>query len=55
MYSNYVVIRSFLNEFGIDPILYGSLGVSVYLGNFKKFNDIDFLIEDEWLSNKWDD
>jgi hypothetical protein len=55
MYSNYAHIKSILQKYTIDPILYGSLGVSVYLGNFKQFNDIDLLIEDKWLENQWED
>lgn len=55
MYSNYNQIKSILNKYDIDSILYGSLGVSIYLGNFKQFNDIDILIEDVWLDEKWQD
>jgi pimeloyl-ACP methyl ester carboxylesterase len=38
----------------ISPVVYGSTGVSYYLGNFKSsFGDIDLLIDDVWLSKKW--
>jgi hypothetical protein len=47
------VIIEYLQSHGIDPILYGSLGASLYLGDFKIFSDIDFLIEGVWLHNKW--
>lgn len=55
MYAKYSIIKSILEKSNIDPILYGSLGVSVYLGSFKKFNDIDLLVEDKWLDNQWKD
>jgi len=42
-----------LQKVGIDPILYGSQGVSVYLGAFKQFGDIDLLIESRWLGADW--
>ncbi len=43
-----------LGVYNIHPILYGSVGASIYLGSFKQFNDLDLLIEDQWLANKWD-
>lgn len=42
-----------LEELKTKPIIYGSFGVSVYLGNFKDFEDIDILIEDEFINDKW--
>lgn len=43
----------YLKNKGIDPILYGSQGVSIYLGAFKEFGDIDLLVPDEYLNSKW--
>jgi len=37
----------------ITPVIYGSFGVSNYLGNFKIFEDIDILIDDDFVKNKW--
>ncbi len=34
-------------------VIYGSFGVSSYLGNFKNFEDIDILVEDEFLGDRW--
>ncbi|MDP4009718.1 MAG: hypothetical protein Q8P53_01900 [Candidatus Shapirobacteria bacterium] len=51
--KNYQKVNNFLLENKIDSILYGSLGVSIYLGNFKNFDDIDLLVEDVYLSDKW--
>lgn len=48
-------ILSILAEFKIKPIIYGSFGVANYLGNFKKFEDIDILIDDEFLNNRWEE
>jgi len=43
-----------LQQLGVDPILYGSTGVSYYLGAFKpSFGDIDFLVPDSWLEKNW--
>lgn len=46
-------IMSNLKTYGVESVLFGSLGVSVYLGNFKEFGDIDLLISHEWLKEKW--
>ncbi len=43
-----------LQKEGVDPILYGSQGVSLYIGQFKRFGDADFLVDSPWLSNEWD-
>jgi len=51
--KDYQKLNEFLLGYEIDSILYGSLGVSVYLGNFKQFDDIDLLIEDSYLLDKW--
>ena len=42
-----------INKLNIKPVVYGSFGVSLYLGNFKKFADIDILIDDEFLNKRW--
>ena len=46
-------ILEILKELNIKPIIYGSFGVSVYLGNFKDFEDVDILIEDEFINERW--
>ena len=46
-------ILEILKELNIKPIIYGSFGVSNYLGNFKDFEDIDLLIEDEFINDRW--
>lgn len=48
-------ILDILKERNIKPIVYGSFGVSIYLGNFKDFEDVDLLIEDEFINNKWEE
>lgn len=35
------------------PVIYGSFGVANYIGNFKKFEDIDILIEDKLIKERW--
>jgi hypothetical protein len=51
--SDYKKVDNILREKSIDSILYGSLGVSVYLGNFRDFDDIDLLVDDEYIEGKW--
>lgn len=46
-------ILEILRELNIKPVIYGSFGVASYLGNFKDFEDIDVLIEDEFINDKW--
>lgn len=36
-----------LNKNGIEPIIYGSFGLSLIIGEFGKINDIDFILSDE--------
>ena len=42
-----------LQSRGIEPVLYGSQGVSLYLGAFKECGDVDLLVDAEWLGGKW--
>ncbi|OIO06345.1 hypothetical protein AUJ26_00865 [Candidatus Falkowbacteria bacterium CG1_02_37_21] len=44
-------IIKILQELNIEPVVYGSLGVACYLGNFKQFGDIDLLVEDDFIDN----
>ncbi|MCC7160441.1 hypothetical protein IT399_01840 [Candidatus Nomurabacteria bacterium] len=46
-------ILEILKELDIKPVVYGSFGVATYLGDFKDFADIDLLIEDEFMNNRW--
>lgn len=51
--KDYFKIKDILDKNGIGSILYGSLGASIYLGNFKKFNDIDLLVKKDFVENRW--
>lgn len=51
--ENTMQIIQYLKTNGIDPVLYGSQGVSLYLGNFKSFSDVDLLINGEYLGGQW--
>lgn len=53
--KDYKKVSNFLEKNEIKVVLYGSLGVSVYLGNFKEFDDVDFLIGKEWFIYKWNE
>lgn len=48
-------ILAMLKKLDIKPVIYGSCGVATYLGNFKKFEDVDILIDDEFLNDRWDE
>ncbi len=50
-----VKILEILKELKIKPVIYGSFGVANYLGDFKDFEDIDILIEDEFINNRWEE
>jgi len=55
MINHYREVDLFLQRAGINPILYGSVGVGAYLGDFKQFDDLDILVEDRWLNENWSD
>jgi len=44
-----------LSQHGVDSVLFGSLGVAIYLGRFKEFGDTDLLVEPVWVSDKWNE
>jgi hypothetical protein len=46
------VIKQLQNH-DINPILYGSVAVSLYIGPFKEFGDIDFLVPGDLLTDHW--
>lgn len=48
-------IIAILKELKIKPVIYGSFGVSAYLGNFKDFADLDILIPDEFITDRWEE
>lgn len=52
---NALEIVGYLQSHNIHPILYGSTGASLYLGQFKTFSDVDLLIDGEWLKERWAD
>lgn len=49
-----VQIINGLRAAAIDPILYGSQGVSLYIGDFKEFGDIDLLVNQRWMTDDWE-
>lgn len=48
-------ILEILKKLNIKPLIYGSFGVSAYLGNFKDFEDVDILVEDELVNDRWEE
>jgi len=46
-------ILEHLQSEGINPVLYGSQGVSLYIGAFEHFGDVDLLIDDMLLNKDW--
>ncbi len=51
--TDYQKVNEHLQKNNIDSILYGSLGVSVYLGNFRDFDDIDLLVDETYIRGEW--
>ncbi len=55
-YEQLSEILELLKKKEIDPIVYGSVAVSFYLGKYKdQFGDFDLLVEDTWLEDNWDE
>jgi ASC-1-like (ASCH) protein len=46
-------ILKILESLNIKPVVYGSYGLSAYLGDFKEFGDIDILIDNNFLNSRW--
>jgi len=42
-----------IKEYEENPIIYGSVGLSQYLGSFKDFGDLDILVQDDLVDNSW--
>jgi hypothetical protein len=53
IFNNFIWITKLLNTKGITPVLYGSLGLYQIIEPLGKVDDIDFLIPDIWLTDKW--
>ncbi len=54
-FQTFLEVAKELNKRKIVPILFGSLGLMKIVGEFKKADDIDILIEEEMLKEKWED
>jgi len=52
-FRNFIKVTKILNKKGIVPVLYGSLGLYQIIGERGSVNDIDFLIPEVWLEEKW--
>lgn len=49
------IVLGVIKEFEPEPVVYGSFGLSLYLGKYKKdFGDLDILIADFLLEDGWD-
>lgn len=52
----FLEVAKALNEsFSIIPILYGSLGLYKIIGEHGKCNDIDILVSDEFINERWNE
>jgi hypothetical protein len=49
------IILETIKKLETKPIIYGSYGVAVYLGDFKKFEDVDILINEEFVNERWEE
>jgi len=52
-FREFVGVTKILNMKGITPVLYGSLGLYQIIDPLGPIDDIDFLISDTWLTDKW--
>ncbi len=55
MEATLLKIIEILKKLDIKPVIYGSFGASYYLGNFKRFSDLDLLVEDKFIDNNWEE
>jgi molecular chaperone GrpE (heat shock protein) len=53
-FNAFLEITRELNKSDITPILYGSLGLSRIIGEFKKAQDVDLLVSKDWIGEKWE-
>ncbi|MBI5148214.1 hypothetical protein HZA33_00875 [Candidatus Pacearchaeota archaeon] len=49
------VARKINEKFKIKPIIWGSLGLMLVIGEFKKVKDIDFLVPDIYMKKRWNE
>ena len=49
----FLEIARHLNKINITPILYGSLGLSIAIRTPLTVNDVDILVPDEFVKEKW--
>ena len=49
--SIFLKLTNKLNQIGITPITYGSLGLSLLIGEHSRINDIDLILTDTDFSN----
>jgi len=48
-------IIEILKKLDIKPVIYGSFGISYYLGDFKQFEDLDLLVDDKFIDSNWEE
>ena len=49
------IVTALNRQYRIVPVLYGSLGLSRLMPGEITVNDIDILVPDEYLENRWDE
>lgn len=52
-FRDFIKVAKILNNKGIIPVMYGSLGLYQIIEPQNEINDIDFLIPEIWLKDKW--
>lgn len=52
-FNVFLEVSKKLNEIKIIPVLYGSLGLNLVIGEFVKSDDIDVLVPKEYINEKW--
>ncbi len=49
----FFLVAKKLNALGVEPVLFGSLGVSTVINLEMPINDVDILIPDIWVEDRW--
>jgi len=52
-FKDFLKVAKILNDKNIVPVLYGSLGLYQIIKPLSEIDDIDMLVSDEWLKDRW--
>ncbi len=52
-FNDFIRVTKILNKWGITPVLYGSLGLYQIIEPLNPVDDIDYLIPETYLKDRW--